>query len=836
MSTLVSAFFPSPSDHTEPRSAFHEVHPYGPGEHGSFHTDLAVAVLPAFANSLTVALAVCEGTARVASDNDEPILLLQPSPEVTAELRAELPALGPSVVFVYRNLGQIAIDDEEAVPVPRRAALGRPGTTGGLPTLGFEIVLLPRGLWLEEDRGFARITALVASAAPTRRYDPAVFFAALAHRLDHPDHALLRVLRARVLLELRDEYDLPSAAPVSVQVPGQPAVTLTASAGSRGTLVLDAAGPVSISVDKQLVAELPSGASSEPAWTGALVAPAHLALQSIYMQFNPHPDDEPRSWFAPNGAGLLRFTAGNRVVPLRDGVSVFRQYVSVLRTGNGEIHHIHVAGWYLDDSFELVHGEPDSTFLALCTAAAEQGARVRGLLWDAAGWRNSEQVDRMNALPYGRGEGILDADTLPIGSHHQKFLVVAGSTGAVAFCGGVDINADRLDSEDHGAEGPFHDVHARIEGPAVAQIDQVFTDRWNSHRRDQEPLLPLPTPEPRGAAFVQVACTYAPKCNYPYAPDGCLAALEAFLCAIRKARHFIYIEDQYLTPYPGMGSFEEVLDTVGVTSALREALGRIDYLVMVGPNHTDQPEGRRMRANFIRALKEVAPEKVHVFYLAREGEVVPKPWERAERKKGSVSGAHNHPNEIYCHTKSWIVDDVCAKIGSANCNRRSFTHDSELDLVVVDGALQNGARAFARNYRIELWAELLGLEDNPAVLEDPQHALGYWLKPGPRARIRAYEDGLGIIERTMDRMRNFVDDMTRGFGVDPGRVAHHTARQAVARAHPEEDRSFLEVVESVGEHVMHEVEETFSEVLVQLVKKADVGWDIVDPDGRKNPL
>ena len=39
---------------------------------------------------------------------------------------------------------------------------------------------------------------------------------------------------------------------------------------------------------------------------------------------------------------------------------------------------------------------------------------------------------------------------------------------------------------------------------------------------------------------------------------------------------------------------------------------------------------------------------------------------------------------IYVHAKVVIVDDVLAAVGSDNMNRRSWTHDSEISLAVLD--------------------------------------------------------------------------------------------------------------------------------------------------------
>ena len=184
----------------------------------------------------------------------------------------------------------------------------------------------------------------------------------------------------------------------------------------------------------------------------------------------------------------------------------------------------------------------------------------------------------------------------------------------------------------------------------------------------------------------------------------------------------------------------------------------IDYLIIVIPNFTvmswlDHVAGkmggwwdgqsRFRRQQFIEGLIEIAPDKVHVFYLGRQYPTIPGPDEVAtEGDDSTESGGADHRDEIYCHSKVWIIDDVIAKIGSANCNRRSYTHDSEIDIVMVDGALEGGARRFARDFRLELWAEHLGVpESGKALLEDHKLALHYWLPEGrfASARVRDYD-------------------------------------------------------------------------------------------------
>ncbi len=112
-----------------------------------------------------------------------------------------------------------------------------------------------------------------------------------------------------------------------------------------------------------------------------------------------------------------------------------------------------------------------------------------------------------------------------------------------------------------------------------------------------------------------------------------------------------------------------------------------------------------------------------------------------------------------------IIDDLWASIGSDNVNRRSWTHDSELSCAVIDEVIDSrapqvldrfghGARAFARNLRLELAREHLGRDSaDDGDLVDPvaafdafdasARALQAWIDhgrvgPRPRGQLRPY--------------------------------------------------------------------------------------------------
>jgi phosphatidylserine/phosphatidylglycerophosphate/cardiolipin synthase-like enzyme len=104
---------------------------------------------------------------------------------------------------------------------------------------------------------------------------------------------------------------------------------------------------------------------------------------------------------------------------------------------------------------------------------------------------------------------------------------------------------------------------------------------------------------------------------------------------------------------------------------------------------------------------------------------------------------------IYVHAKVVVIDDVLAMIGSDNTNRRSWTHDSELSMAVLDeqpderepgdpAGLGDGARRFARDLRLRLWREHLGAISDDGLL-DPREGFERWRDTAEA--IDAWHDG-----------------------------------------------------------------------------------------------
>ena len=185
------------------------------------------------------------------------------------------------------------------------------------------------------------------------------------------------------------------------------------------------------------------------------------------------------------------------------------------------------------------------------------------------------------------------------GFYHQKFGIVRAGAEYFGYCGGIDINPNRLDDARHVARGPYHDVHACVEGPAARDVALSFEQRWT---RDGSGPPAFQTPDAAGLGApgdvaAQVARTYYrpldPSRALAWAPDGDRTIAATLHRAIDEAREFIYIEDQYFTAAP---AFQQLL--------LRKVSQReIGALVITLPAIGDQPFGEQVRSGFITALK-----------------------------------------------------------------------------------------------------------------------------------------------------------------------------------------------------------------------------------------
>jgi phosphatidylserine/phosphatidylglycerophosphate/cardiolipin synthase-like enzyme len=339
---------------------------------------------------------------------------------------------------------------------------------------------------------------------------------------------------------------------------------------------------------------------------------------------------------------------------------------------------VHITGWHLAPEFELVRGERPVVLGTLLAEAAER-VDVRVLAWAGAPvpvfhpsrTEVREGVQRLVRQTRIRCE--LDPREHPFHCHHEKAVVIDGQ---VAFVGGIDMTdfgGDRNDSSDHPARRRlgWHDVGTRLRGPVVADVGAHFALRW---RELTSETVPEPSPPaPCGEHTVQVVRTVS-EVMYDELPRGDFRILESYIRALRSAREFVYLENQFLWA-------PEIVELLA--AQLRDPPQDSFRVVVVLPfkanNGQDDTQGQLGRL------------------VAADGGA----GRLVAATLRSLTGSRDDP--LYVHAKVGIVDDRWLTVGSANLNAHSLFNDTEMNVCTDHPEL-------ARHTRLRLWAEHLDTE------------------------------------------------------------------------------------------------------------------------------
>lgn len=458
------------------------------------------------------------------------------------------------------------------------------------------------------------------------------------------------------------------------------------------------------------------------------------------MPSNP-PFAQPENWFLQAGerdniytsldsrhSDGLSWSEGNRVRALIHGSVYFQElFDAVQQLQSGDL--LLFTDWR-GDREELLAG-PGTEIGTVFAAAASRGVDVRGLLWrshlDQLQFSASENRHLGEEINEAGGECLLDTRVRPLGSHHQKLVVLRSATHPdrdIAFIGGIDLCHSRRDDLLHlgdpqaqkmaaiyGDRPPWHDVQLAVQGPAVGDVETVFRERWNDpaplsrnplhlvgerlHReyRKASPMPPqLRDPEPQGPHALQILRTYPKRRpGYPFAPNGERSLARGYRKVLTQARSLIYMEDQYLW-------------SKDVVRVFAKALRRQPdlRLIIVIPGYPDEDGRMTLPPNYLgrepamKMLQDAGGSRVAVYSL--------------ENSEGTP---------IYVHAKLCVIDDTWACVGSHNANRRSWTHDSELSGAVLHIGAQ-ATNSWAHQLRVDLAREHLGQAAKGANLEDPR--------------------------------------------------------------------------------------------------------------------
>jgi cardiolipin synthase len=181
----------------------------------------------------------------------------------------------------------------------------------------------------------------------------------------------------------------------------------------------------------------------------------------------------------------------------------------------------------------------------------------------------------------------------------------------------------------------WRDTHVKIEGPAVAPLQWSFVNQWVQQEAGELPKAEyFPALQPAGDKLLRVLAAN---------PDTESDIYKSLVVAISEAKKSIHITAAYFVPD------QQIVD------ALVAAASRGVDVKLVLPGVSDHGLIRYAGQGFYDQLLK-AGVKIYELQIA------------------------------VLHAKTAVIDGAWSTIGSANIDRRSFLHNYELNVVVVDPA------------------------------------------------------------------------------------------------------------------------------------------------------
>ncbi len=498
------------------------------------------------------------------------------------------------------------------------------------------------------------------------------------------------------------------------------------------------------------------------------------------------------------GTNVMPWTDGNMVTPLIDGQEYMEVWHDIIKdlVDEGNAHVFHSA-WKLNRVRTLGESFADSDALKV--------------LIDPELLRTNVQIFPLicsNTVNFHAGNGLttillnlngvenacLDSRyPTVVGSNHPKFaaFIKQNPPDSTVILGSIDIAKERWDRRAHlpsdpeRPKEPTHDAGVLVQGPAVSDLAWSFIERWNDSSRERglsridptNPLLPInpivdPPPEIHdvlpsspddftlaqpGPHSIQVLHTYGKikpgqkKISYSWANDGEFSAWASYLNAIQISSSYIYIEDQYFFPFSYPPMIDEAYNGTAAQESdivfqLGKAIERGVRVAVIVPLKSEDPVvavnqeyQRRLATHYLRQIANGAPGDFVVAFL---------------------TNGDTDDTAIYVHAKLMICDDEFVSIGSINISQRSITHDSELQIGIVDADNE-----FARDFRLSLWQEHAG----QSFSDDPEEAfndLKNLIEMGPASsnnKLREYpSDDPGPAPKKQATRINKLIDPYRG--------------------------------------------------------------------------
>lgn len=320
-------------------------------------------------------------------------------------------------------------------------------------------------------------------------------------------------------------------------------------------------------------------------------------------------------------------TRNNRVHIISDGKVLFHQMFEDIERAKQSIHI---------EFYTIYNDDIGNELLRLLIRKAEAGVAVRVLYdsWGSMGVRpkfyDPLRAAGGEAYPFLQTRSALVDFRLNF-RDHRKIVVI---DGAIGYTGGFNVGDQYLGRKEK--FGYWRDTHLRIVGAGVYGLQSRFIRDWNSTSRTKPLNVTndfFHITKVKGETNMQIVSS---------GPDSDKEQIKmGYLRLINSARKRLWIQSPYLIPD------DSVLD------ALRVAAGSgVDVRIMI-PSKPDH-------AFVYRATEYYAKQ------LSRNGVKIFK------YRNGFI------------HSKTMVVDDGVASVGSANLDFRSFKLNFEVNAFLYD--------------------------------------------------------------------------------------------------------------------------------------------------------